>query len=177
MKVNIYNQCSCFGLIRSEYFDTGVDWKERPNWKIDTGNMMSADLIPFLSTFGGVLTYELQSGYGNFGNQSESTYIRLLVAWKSESYNQFSVYTHLIKCNEQVKWNETKLEVYYQRYANQLCTYTGPIKDTWLIDDGTVLLTELDLDFTQRDGVLNITISKGIKDESTRRPEWIDSKM
>jgi hypothetical protein len=43
-----------------------------------------------------------------------------------------------------------------------------------LIPDGTVLMSILELDFTQRDGVLNITISESIRDDYTRRPEWIN---
>jgi hypothetical protein len=101
-------------------------------------------------------------------------HIRLLVAWKSEGYKNFCVFVHLIECNKWPYWDEIRLEEYYQRYADQLSTYTGPIKDTWLIHDGTVLMTELDLDFTQRDGVLNITISEGSKDEHAKRPEWIN---
>jgi hypothetical protein len=39
-------------------------------------------------------------------------------------------------------------------------------------------MTKLQLDFTKRDwrdGVLNITISKGVKDKHTKRPFWLDS--
>jgi hypothetical protein len=38
-------------------------------------------------------------------------------------------------------------------------------------------MTKLELDFTQRNGVLNITISEGVEDEHTKRPVWIDPKM
>jgi hypothetical protein len=38
-------------------------------------------------------------------------------------------------------------------------------------------MTGLELDFTQRDGVLNITISEGVKDNHTRMPELIDLEM
>jgi hypothetical protein len=96
------------------------------------------------------------------------------VIWKSEGYKNFRMLLQLIKYGKKIYWDETMLEEYYQRYANQLSTYTGPIKDTWSISDGTVLMAKLELDFTQRDGVLNLTISEGIRDEHTRRPERID---
>jgi hypothetical protein len=80
----------------------------------------------------------------------------------------------LIECNKGPYWNMVKLEEYYQRYASQLCTYTDPIRDTWLIYDGTVLTAELELGFTQRDGVLNTTISERSEDRRIKRPEWID---
>jgi hypothetical protein len=38
-----------------------------------------------------------------------------------------------------------KLEEYYQRYTNQLCTYTCPIKETWLMDNGTIMKMKLDV--------------------------------
>jgi hypothetical protein len=82
------------------------------------------------------------------------------------------VLVHLIECNEW-PYDEFEAEEHYKRYVSQLCVYTDPIRDTWSLSGGTVLMTELELDFTQRDGVLNITVSEGVKDEYTKRPEWI----
>jgi hypothetical protein len=170
MQVNIHNQCSDFHLIRGRYFSTGIDWYEEPDEKVYAGDMMSIDLVPLLSTFEGVLTYDLKR------KGAESTYIRLFVTWKSESYKELLVFVHLIEYEGWCGWGKNKLEEYCQRYASQLCAYTAPVKDTWLMPDGTVLMTELELDFTQRDGVLNITISEGIKNEHTRMPEWVSLK-
>jgi hypothetical protein len=121
--------------------------------------------------------YGLQSIYVKFGEQQESTYIQLLVTWKSQGCKELYVGVHLIEYGIQINWCKIRLEEYYQRYTSQLKTYTGPIEDTWLIHDNTVLMTRLEFDFTQRDGVLNITISKGAKNEHTKRPELINSKM
>jgi hypothetical protein len=176
MIVNIHNQCSDFKLTNGGYFSSDADWnKYRP--RLDTDDIMSAYLISFMSTFEGVLTYELQSRYVKPGNRSEPTCIRLFVAWKSEGYKKFRVFVHMIECNKKIDWNRIKLEEYYQRYTKQLCAYTNPIKDTWLIDDDIVLMTVLGLDFSQRDGKLNITISEGIKDSCIKRPERINSEM
>jgi hypothetical protein len=174
MEVNIHNQCSNLKLTDRGCFSSGAGWNRYPDWEIDTGSMMRADLIPFLSTFKGVLTYQLQKEHVKPDDQSELPYIRLLMAWKSEGYKKFCMFIHLIECNKQINWNRIKLEEYYQGYASQLCTYTGPIKDTWLMHGGTVLMTRLELDFTQRDGVLNVTISEGVENEHTRIPIWID---
>jgi hypothetical protein len=170
MKVNLHNQCLYFYLIRGRYFSIGADWDEKPAEKVYTGNMMSVDLIPFLSTFGGVLTYDLEKR----GN--DSIYIRLFVAWKSEGYKKFRVFVHLVEYEKWHGWGKNELEEYFQRYASQFCIYTGPIRNTWLMPDDTVLMTESELDFTQRDGVLNITISEGTKGEHAKRPEWVDLK-
>jgi hypothetical protein len=170
MNVNVYNRCSDFDLEDRRYFSTGVDWNEKQYKNVYAGNMMSVDLMPLLSTFEDLLTYSLEK------EDTESIYIRLFVTWKSESYKKFSVLIHLIKYEGQYAWSKSTLEEYYQRYASQLCTYTGPIRDTWLMSDGTVLMTELELDFTQRDGILNIVISEGIKDGHTKKPKWINLK-
>jgi hypothetical protein len=169
MKVNIHNQCSDFKLGQVGYFNNGVHLNKRPD-EVDAGSMMSTVLTPFLSAFEGVLTYELEKGV-------KSTHIQLFVAWKSEGYENFHVSVQLIKHDEILLWHTTKIGMYYQRYTNQFSTYTGPTKDTWSLDDGTVLMTRLELDFTQRDGVLSITISEGVKDNHTKIPEQINSKM
>jgi hypothetical protein len=177
MEVKIYNQCSDFSLTDRRWFNIGADWNECPKRRVDTGNMMSAELMPFLSTFEGILTYKLRRKHDESVNRSESTYIGLVVVWKSEGYKDIRMCVHLIEHDRRFYWNGTKLKEYYQRYASQLCEYTGPIKDTWLTRDSIALMTRLELDFTKRDGILNITISEGIDDEHARNPVWIDPKM
>jgi hypothetical protein len=171
MKVNIYNQCSNFQLTYQECFSHGAYWNKKPDWKVDAGRMTSTYLTPFLSTFEGVITYRLKRKGGM------SKYIQLFVAWKSEGYKKFRVFVHLTESDKLFFRYTTKLEEYYQRHANQLSTYAGPIKNTWLIPDDTVLMTRLELNFTQRDGVLNIAISEGVKDKHAKKPIWLDPKM
>jgi hypothetical protein len=176
MKVNIYNQCSDFKLIHLKYFSDDTLWDEDPDKEVDAGTATSIDFIPFLSTFEGALMYELRREDVESDDQSESTHILFLVAWKSEGYKKFRIFAHLIEYDGYIDWYTIRLREYYQRYTNQLCTYTGPIKNTWLLDNGTMMMTELELDFTQRDGVLNVTISEGIRDGRTKKPVWINPK-
>jgi hypothetical protein len=81
---------------------------------------------------------------------------------------------------ERDKWphwrNEIHTDKHYRRYASQLSTYTGPIEETWLTHDNIVFMTRLELDFAQRDVVLNITVSKGVEDTHARRPIWFYSR-
>jgi hypothetical protein len=170
MKVNIHNQYSNFHLKGERHFNACIDWDEEPAEKVYAGNIMSVDLVPSLSTFEGRLTYDLEK------RGVESTYTRLFVAWKSEGYKEICVFVHLIEYEVWYGWTKSTLEEYCQRYASQLCAYTGPIKDAWLMPNGAVLMTELELDFTQRDGVLNITISEVEKYHNTRTPIHIDLK-
>jgi hypothetical protein len=176
MKVNIRNLCTGLELMNGRCFSTGIDWVEKPDERVDAGSMMSVELLPSLATFEGILTYELGSEYRSFDRQRESTLVQLFVIWKSEGCKRFRVLVHLIEYDEPIKWKEIKLEEYYQRRASQLSAYNGPIKDTWLMHDGTVLMTRLELNFTQRDGVLNITISEGVGDDHTKILELIDPK-
>jgi hypothetical protein len=173
MKVNIRNQCLNFILTDRRGFNSDAYWNKQPDWEVDAGNMMSIGLIPFLSTFGGALAYQLQRKNIEFDDQPVSTYIRLFVAWKSESHKKFRAFSHLIEHEEWCEWDKTELEEYYQRHLSRLSTYTGPIKDTWLTRGGVVLMTRLELDITQKGGVLNITISEGVKDDHTKRSVWI----
>jgi hypothetical protein len=177
MKVEIRNRCSGFKLEYQGYFCDGIIWSKQFDKELDASSTSSADLTPFLSTFGGIITYQLQREHVRLDDQPEPPYIWLLVAWKSEGYKKFRVFTHLIEYNEIFKWNRVRLEEYYKRYTNQLGTYTGPIKDRWLLDDGTVLETESKLDFKQRDGVLNIVISEGDEDEHIKSPIRFDPKL
>jgi hypothetical protein len=174
IEVDIYNQCSGIELIKQGYFSSGADWNEEPYDKVDAESIMSVGLKSPLAIFEGALIYELRRKYAKIDNQLDSAYTLLLATWKSEGYKNFYVFLQLIECDRTSYWNNAKLERYYQRYHNQLSTYTGSIKDTWLIDDDVVLMTRLELDFTQRDGVLSIIISEGVKDEHAKRPERIN---
>jgi hypothetical protein len=173
MKVNIRNQCADFKLTNRRYFNSDVQCNKDPDGEVDTGSMKSIDFLPFLSMFEGALMHTLQGKHIKASNLPESMRIRLLIAWKSEGYKKFQVFVHLIEYDKAFYWDKLSYEKYYRKYASQLRVYDDPIKDTWLMPNGTVLATELELDFTQRDGVLNVTVSEGIRDEHTKRPEWI----
>jgi hypothetical protein len=174
MKVNIHNQCSDFKLKYGGYFPNGIgNGNVGLVQEIDTDSMKSIDLEHFLATYEGIVAYALRRKHVKPGNQTESAEILLSVAWKSEGYKNFRVLVHLIEYNKWSYGGVIKMKEYYQRYADQLSTYTGPIEDTWLIDDGIVLMTRLELNFTQRDGVLNVAISEGIGGDRTKRLEWI----
>jgi hypothetical protein len=176
MKMNIHNQCSNFKLTTPNWFKYSVDWNKEPNDEVDAGSTMSVDLTSYWAVSDGNLTYHLQRNCGASDNQLKSTSTLLFIGWRSEGYKKPHVFVYLIEYDEQIKWNYHKLREYRQRYYSQLSTYTGPIKDTWLIHDGAVLMTRLELDFTQRDCVLNITISEEVVDDHAKIPSWISPK-
>jgi hypothetical protein len=177
MKVNIHNQCSNFKLQYVGCFSNGAYWDEKPDEELDTDSMISVGLRPFRAVFEGIIMYVLQGKHVESSNQLEPTYILLSMTWKSEGYKKLRVFSNLIECEEWSYWGTAELQEYYQRCAGQLCRYTGPIKDTWLIPDGAVLMTGLELDFTQRDGVLSVTISECTRNERTRKLRWVNPKL
>jgi hypothetical protein len=176
MKVNIHNQCLDFKLTCMEYFIRGEILNKYPTREVNANDMTSIELKYTLGMFEGAFICELQKETTKMDNQLESPHISLFVAWKSEDDKEHYTCVKLIECDRAFHWDKTKLKKCYQGYTNQLNTYTGLIKDIWLRPDNTVLMTRLELDFTQRDIVLNITISEGVEDDYTKRPEWIDVK-
>jgi hypothetical protein len=142
--------------------------------KVDAGSIMSAVSTPYLTAFEGSLTYQPQRKHVKSDDQLEPTYTLLFITWKSEGYKELCARVRLIEYDKHIKWNQYKLEEYRQKYHSQLNTYTGPIQNAWLLRDGTVLTTKLELGFALRNGVLDIIISEGVKDDYTRRPEWVD---
>jgi hypothetical protein len=177
MKMNIHNQCSGFKLMNQRYFGNGTNWSNELDEEVDVGNITNANLTPLLAVFRGAAMYELQRKRVESDDQLKSIYTLLFVGWKTEGYKKLHVFIQLMEYDKTFRWQNYKLEEYYQRYDNQFSTYTDSIKDIWLMHDGTVLMTKLELDFTLQDGVLNIIISEGVKDEYTKRPVWLDSKM
>jgi hypothetical protein len=177
IKLYIHNRCSDFNLINQERHGINVLWHRLPGLEVDAGGMTNSSLLTYRSTFGGAIVYELQRKHIEYDNQPESIYIWLFMAWKSEGYKKLCVSVQLIECEKTFRWSKGDLKRYYQRYVNQFSTYTGSIEDTWLIHDSSVLMTRLELDFTQRDSVLNITISGGVMCDHIKRAKWVDPEM
>jgi hypothetical protein len=176
MKVNVHNQCLDFKLKYRGCFSAGINWTKRLDVKVNAGYTTRAVLkSPYVASKGSLM-YQLQRKHIKYDGQLKPTYILLFVAWKLEGYKELHVCIRLIEYDKRIVWNGYKQEDYYQRYADQLSKYTGPIKNTWLTHDGTVLMTRLGLDFTKRN-VLYITISEGTKNSHTRKPVWLDPKM
>jgi hypothetical protein len=174
MKINIHNQCPNFKLTNQKNFIASTEWIKEPNVEVDAGSMTSADLKSYLATFEGGLTYQLQRKHVESDDQLESTHTLLCITLKYEGYRMLCACVRLIEYDKQIMWNEYKLREYYQRYANQFGIYNGPIEDIWLTCDDTMLMTRLELDFTQSNSVLNIIISEGIRYGCTKKPEWIN---
>jgi hypothetical protein len=173
-KINIHNQCSDFKLTDKKCFSMNISWDKHPDYEVDASNVTGAVLTSSYAVFEGGLTYRLQRKSVKSDDQLEPTYTLLFIAWKSEGYKKLCARACLVECDKQITWNEYKLDEYRQRYHSQFSTYTGPIEDTWLTCDGTVLMNRLELNFTQRDNVLNIIISDTFRNDYAKRPVRLD---
>jgi hypothetical protein len=184
IEVNIHNQCPGLVLTYVKHYGDGVFWHKGTDRRADTSNIASVKFILLRTMFRGSVIYRLFQGAVIYrlqkvvksDEQPEPTHTLLFFAWKSEGYKKFCVFAQLIECDATFYWYKIRPEEYYQIYASQLCTYTGPIKNTWLTHDGTVFMTELKLDFMQRDGRLDLIVSEGISDDHTKRPVWFGSE-
>jgi hypothetical protein len=174
--VNIRNQCSNFKLINGKYYYSDSCMDFHSSKEVETGCTNRLNFKPSLITFGSAILYQLQRKDIKSDDRLESTTTLLFITWKFEGYKELSVLVQLLECDKTFRWSKFSSREYYRKYVNQLCTYTDPIKDIWLTRDGTVFMTRLELDFTQRDGMLNITISEGIKEDHVKIPELIDPR-
>jgi hypothetical protein len=177
MEVNICNLCSDIRLIDGRDFSNYMSWNKCYTREVNGGGIMDATLTSLWASFEGYLAYQLQKETVKSDDRLESTSTLLFIAWKSEGYKELRACIRMVERSKQMKWDAYKLREYYQRYANQFSTYTDYTEDTWLMRDGTVLMTRLELDFTQRNNILSITISKSTKDDHTKRTVWISPKM
>jgi hypothetical protein len=168
MKVDVHNQCPDFKLIDQKCFSYGAEWHMSSAREVGSRNMMSIEFKYSPEAFRGVVIYKLGRTY------VKSKPIHLFLVWKSDGYKRFRVYVRLLEYDKPFVWSEIRLKEYYQRCTHQLHTYTDPIEDTWLIPDGILLMTRLELAFVKRDGKLKVTISEGIRDSYIKRPEWIN---
>jgi hypothetical protein len=102
------------------------------------------------------------------------TSLQLLVIWRSDDVSKFSARALLIKHSNTITWDEDTLEKLYFMYL-ALCRDDNTVEDTWLLDDTTVLMTASKLKTENR--TIEITISEGIRKDSTIEPLWVSLNM
>jgi hypothetical protein len=115
-----------------------------------------------------------------------STNVQLLVIFVIDDWHGLSARTLLIEHSNVIIWDEDKLRELYHMYLalfnkdhiietkNKGREWTF-IKQTWLLDDTTALMTS---SHWRQDGyTFDITISKGIRKDDAMKPLWIPSNM
>jgi hypothetical protein len=131
------------------------------------------------SEFANTLIYKLQRkrrlesndqlNADNTSIEDASTSLQLLVIWGSSNKHRICVRALLIKNGDTITWNENTLEKLHSMYLVLL--WDGhDIKDTWLLDDATVLMTaskRKDIGFATE-----IIISEGAREDDSMEPLW-----
>jgi hypothetical protein len=174
-------------LVSPVYFGHNVIWHIPPDQK--TTVKAVTKIIFGKNTakreFASVLLYRLQkkkrlefndqSNTNNTFTEDSSTSLQLLVIWKSNDECSFSVRALLIKHSNTIVWNEDTLWKLYSMHTAPLKKYYCDIKDTWLLDDATVLMTTSK--WKNDSYVFEITISEGTRKDIIMEPIWVSSSM
>jgi stalled ribosome rescue protein Dom34 len=103
-----------------------------------------------------------------------STSLQLLLIWRYDNVHKCSSRARLIKHSITITWDEDTLEKVHSIHL-ALLRSVPIIKDTWLLDDTTILMTASEWeDYSQ---TFEITISEGTKEDSAMGPLWVSSNM
>jgi hypothetical protein len=179
----VRNQCSNFELVSPIYFGHNAIWIEFPDQKVDANTVAVAsfgrDIVK--NEFSGALIYKLQrkniesnypSNMDNTKNTSTST--QLLIMWGSNDRSEISLHTLLIKHSNEITWDEDKLKKLYSMHLDLLVSDKA-VRDTWLIDNVTVLRTMLRWEYGKN--MTKIIISEETREDDSKEPLWVPSSI
>jgi hypothetical protein len=131
--------------------------------------------------FSGALIYKLQrksiesDSQSNADNTKDtSTSIQLLIMWRSIEKDELFLHALLIKHSNTITWDEDKLKKLHSMHLDLLGN-DNVVKDTWLLDDVTVLRTVLRWKYGRR--MTEITISEETREDDSKEPLWISSDI
>jgi hypothetical protein len=180
VKLIIYHQLPGIELISPAYAGIGTKCYLSPDQNVDVGFIAEASFnIDFTQEeYIGVLMYKLQKKHTNqsnenaISNENEVTYIQLVITWKGYKYGKPYVYSFLIEHDKECVWSGDRLV----KLATQNKLFNikhASIKETWLIHDNTVLMTNLNVIREEEYYELEMTISETSIKYDTRRPWYI----
>jgi hypothetical protein len=124
----------------------------------------------------GILTYELKNVKQlNEEVISDGVYIQLVMIWKVHKSGRFYAYSFLIEHDKSRVWKRGELMKLAQHYESFIIQH-GPIEDTWLMHNNTVLMIRANVTFEEEYYKLEMTISEGSINKYTRRIWYIDAE-
>jgi hypothetical protein len=121
----------------------------------------------------GVLMYKLQRKNTNQSNEGKTTCTQLVLIWKVQKSGELYVYSFLMENDKDHVWNRDELVIVVKNCEFFIVQY-GPIEDTWLLRNHTVLVTRVHATFEEECYKLEMIISKGSINKDTRRLWYID---
>jgi hypothetical protein len=155
-----------------------------PDQKVDTNTMTKASFAKDTAKKESAiaLLYRLQkkeciesSSQPNIDNTStEDTSLQLLVIWRVDNMWDIPARALLIKHSNTITWDESTLEKLHFMYL-ALLSSDWTVKDTWLLNDVTVLMTTLR--WKEVKYRTEIIITEGTRKDDSMKPLWIPSDM
>jgi hypothetical protein len=156
-------------------------WYRPPDHKVTTNTMTRASFgrDKTKSKFITALIYKLQRKYHNPTNQSNrdsakdtSKSPQLLVVWRVDDSFMLYVNVIVIKHDDIAAWDEDKLMELCSMYS---ALYRGDriVKDTWLLDDTTVLMTTSE--WKEGKQTIEVIISERTREDDSMEPLCIPS--
>jgi hypothetical protein len=185
LNITIHNRYPDLELISPVYFSNSI-CHVSPHHQTDTSNTIEVrfGIDDKQEDFEGALLYKLQRKYANriddHANSSAKSIedatknMYLLVVWDVKFYHHgFCVC--LIECADGFTWNEDKLWALCDRYDHRFHEYDESNTITWLMHDGVVMKTRLDITY-ESDYQLDVVLSEGIWEHGMEGSIQIDPK-
>jgi hypothetical protein len=183
----VHNQCSDFELVSPVYFGHNSIWIKSPSQKVDINAATEASLgrDTTKDEFASALLYKLQrkkrfesndqSNTDSTSTKDTSTSLQLLVIWRSTDKSKVSLRALLIKHSNVFTWSKDTLVKLHSMHLS-LLSDDCVVRDTWLLDNVTVLSTMLRLKEVKHI-IEIIIISEGAREDDSKEPLWVPSSI
>jgi hypothetical protein len=173
----IYQQCSGIELVSPVYVNNGTCYLS-PNQRVYVGSttQVGFNIDPTQKEPSGALMYELQkkntdqSANNIISGEDEAKCVQLVIIWQVWHFKYVHINSLLITHDRGHVWDKDDLMQLAKRYG--ACHSHGPIENTWLIRDNTVLMTSLNAAHEEEYYGLRMTISEGSMKCDTLRPRY-----
>jgi hypothetical protein len=181
VKLLIHHQFPGIELVSPMYISDGSTCYLSPVQRIDVDSTakIGFNIDPTQKESIGVLMYKLQRkntdelDEGTMFSEDETTYIQLFTIWKVTSSKEFHVVSHLIEHDKDRVWDRDRLKKLVERCKLYDIQY-GPIEETWLMHDNTVLSTRINANREAEYYKIELSISEASIKYDTLRLEYID---
>jgi hypothetical protein len=180
MTLIIHHQFPGVELVSPVYFSLLGTCCLSPDQCVDAGSTMQAsfNIDPDENQSTGILMYKLQRKNIDQPNvetisNEETKCIQLVIIWNVDNSKEFYINSLLIEHDEGHVWDRVMLmslafscELFSIQY--------GPIEETYLMYDNTVLMTCLNAAYEEEYYKLEMTISEASIKNDTQRPLYFD---
>jgi hypothetical protein len=175
VKLMIHHQCPGIELVSPVYCSNGPTCYLLPDQRVDAGSTVQAgfDIDPGQEWSIGTLIYKLQKKNTDQLDEEETTCIQLIMIWSVNESKEFCVASGLVEHDKDHVWDEDGLIDLSEHYSLFNIQY-GPIEETWLMHDNTVLMTKMGVACEAEYYKLEITISETSIECDTQRPWYFD---